>query len=90
MKPNGKILNAALWLELALAYFLPFRSTDHFQYRMGFPAPFLSVYDAALGKSPFLSTHFNPIGLLLDVLVIYFILSACVKAYKRFQWNRIK
>lgn len=90
MKINRKILNAALWLEFALSYFLPFQSSDGFQYQVGFPAPFLSVYDSKWRTSLFLSTHFNPIELLLDVFVIYFILSACIKAYKNFQCSRIK
>lgn len=88
-KIHWKMVNAAFWIEMALSYFLPFEVTNHFQYQVGFPVAFLTVYDTKLGKNPFLSMHVNPLGLLLDVLVIYWIVFACVKAYRGFKHHHI-
>ena len=78
-KVNWKILNAALWFEIVLAYFLPFEVTNDFQYQIGFPMSFLAVYDTKIGKSPFDSMHVNPIGFLIDVLIIYLVILLCDK-----------
>ncbi len=55
-KVNWKILNAALWFEIVLAYFLPFDSM-----------------------------HVNPIGFLIDVLIIYLVILLCVKGYQKWK-----
>ncbi|NBH70802.1 hypothetical protein D3Z51_01920 [Clostridiaceae bacterium] len=82
-KFSWKILNWALWTEILLSYFLPFWVTDNFRYQVGFPMPFLSAYDTGVCKSPFLSMHLNPLGLLLDIAVIYLAILACVKAFQK-------
>lgn len=46
---NWKLLNLSFWLEIGLSYVLPFKTTDNFQYEIGFPIPFLSIYDTAIG-----------------------------------------
>lgn len=84
-KINWKLFHLALWTELVLSYFLPFKATNDFQYHVGFPMSFLSVFDTKWQKSPFLSTHLNPFGLLLDVFIIYLILAACVNGYQKFR-----
>ena len=84
-KVNWKILNAALWFEIVLAYFLPFEVTNDFQYQIGFPMSFLAVYDTKIGKSPFDSMHVNPIGFLIDVRIIYLVILLCVKGYKKWK-----
>lgn len=91
MKRNRwKILNAALWIEIVFSYFLPFQVTNHFQYQVGFPIPFLSIYNSKFGINPFMSMHLNPVRLLFDVFVIYLIISVCVKAYQKWRHNLIK
>ncbi|MCI8295989.1 MAG: hypothetical protein HFG22_08925 [Lachnospiraceae bacterium] len=82
-KINWRIVNLALWLEVILSYLLPFQVTDTFQYRAGFPMPFLSVHAGSPGISPFLSMHLDPVGLLLDVTILYLAISAGVKICKR-------
>ena len=83
IKVNWKLLNFALWIEVILSYFLPFKVTDNLQYEVGFPMSFLSIYDTKFGINPFMSMHLNPLGLFLDVLVIYLIIIICVKAYQK-------
>ncbi len=79
-KIDWKRFNLACWLEIILSYFLPFKVTDAFQYQIGFPSPFLSVYATQPGTSPFTSMHLNPLGFLFDAIVIYLVISVCVSA----------
>ncbi len=83
-KINWKLFHSALWIEIVLSYFLPFKVTDNFQYQVGFPISFLSVYDTKPAVNPFLSMHLNPLGLLLNVFIIYMILLACGKACQKY------
>lgn len=80
---HWKTLNLAFWIEIILSYFLPFERTDHFQYPVGFPAPFLFVRDGGLHGSPFMSMAVNPLGLLFDVMILYWLIGFCVKVYQR-------
>lgn len=82
-KINWKIVNAAFWIEVVLAYFMPFVETDHSGYQVGFPVPFLTVYDGVISVNPFLSMHLNPIGLLADGIIIYLIIMGCMKVYRK-------
>lgn len=45
-KINLKILNISFWIEIILAYVLPFQIVDNSQYRVGFPLPFKTAYEA--------------------------------------------
>lgn len=80
---NLKIVNFAFWIEIILCYILPFKTTDNFQYQVGFPIPFISVYDTPIGVNPLMSMHLNPLGLLVNGVLIYFITSVFMKIYKR-------
>lgn len=80
-KIHWKTLNLAFWIEIILSYLLPFQVVDNFQYRVGFPISFITVYDAELGVNPLMSMHFNPFGLLMNGLIIYLIISVCAKVY---------
>ncbi len=82
-KIHWKIVNAALWIEIVLSYFLPFKVTNDFQYQAGFPMAFISVYDTKPAISPFMSMHFNPIGFVLDVFVIYLVIWGLIKLYQK-------
>lgn len=82
-KVNFKLLNLAFWAELVLSYVLPFRVIDDFQYRVGFPFPFIAVYDTAIGVNPLTSMNLNPLLLLVNVLVLYLVFSLAVGAYHR-------
>ena len=82
-KMNWKILNLAFWIEIILSYLLPFKVTDNFQYQVGFPIPFISVYAAEFRISPFMSMHFNPIGLLFNGIIVYLLIILCTKGYQK-------
>lgn len=83
-KINWKILNSALWIELILSYLIPFKVTDASNYQVGFPMPFITVYEAKPGINPFMSMHLNPIGLVFNGIVIYWFISVCMKAYQKY------
>lgn len=91
-KMNWKILNLAFWIEVVLSYFLPFKVLDDFQYQVGFPIPFISVYAAEFRINPFMSMHLNlnPLGFLFNGIIVYLIISACIKAYQKFRCNHTK
>ena len=84
-KINWKQFNFAMWIEIVLSYLLPFQVKDNFQYQVGFPAPYLSVYDTEIGISPLMSMHLNPLGFLFDVLIIYLVLSAGAKIGQKYR-----
>ena len=87
-KINWKIVNIAFWIEVILCYVLPFKTTDNFQYRVGFPISFISVYDTKIGTNPLMSMHLNPLGLLVNGIIIYFVIAGFVKIYKRIKDNQ--
>lgn len=89
-KINLRILNLALWIEMILSYVLPFKVIDDFQYKVGFPIPFLTVYDAKMDITPLMSMHLNPLGLLLNGLLIYLVISVCVKIYQKYKLDLTK
>jgi hypothetical protein len=68
-KINWKILNFAFWIEVILSYVLPFKVVDNFQYNVGFPIPFISVYDTKISVNPLMSMYFNPLGLFLNGII---------------------
>lgn len=83
-KINGKILNYAFWIEIILSYVLPFSVQDSSQYRIGFPMPFLTIHNGNMGISPLMSMHLNPLGLLINGIIIYFIIGLGIKVYSRY------
>ena len=88
-KINWNIFNTALWVELILSYILPFKATDGFRYEAGFPIPFITVYNTEISTSPLMSTHLNPLGLILNSIIIYMIIWGCVTIIKKIQLNLI-
>ena len=82
-KVNWKIFNLALWIEIILSYFLPFRIVNDSQYQVGFPIPFLFVNAVGFGISPFLSMHFNPLGLSFNGITIHFLLIFMIKLFRK-------
>lgn len=82
-KINWKILNLAFWTEIILSYVLPFSTADQFQYTVGFPMPFLTVYSGKINVNPMLSTHLNLLGLLLNAVLLYLLFSLALSLYGR-------
>ena len=89
---NWKILNLAFWIEIVLSYLLPFKIIDNFQYKVGFPIPFITIYNTAIRVNLLMSMQLNPLALLLNAMIIYLIISLLIKASYKFktQSNRIK
>lgn len=87
---NWKLLNLSFWLEIGLSYVLPFKTTDNFQYEIGFPIPFLSIHDTAIGVNPLMSMGLNPLSLLLNGIIIYLILSFSTKIYQKLKHKQIQ
>lgn len=82
-KFNWKLFNIALWVEIFLAYILPFKVVNNFEFKVGFPISFISVYDTSLNHNPMMSMNFNPVALLINVLIIYFLILVFNKGYKK-------
>lgn len=80
---NWKLLNIALWIEVILAYFLPYKVIDEFQLEVGYPIPFLSVYYTSRDVSPMMSTALNPLVFLADGILIYFVLVFLMKVNQK-------
>lgn len=80
-KFNWKIFNVALWIEVLLSYVLPFEVIDNFEYKIGFPIPFISIYDTAIGINPLTSICLNPLGFLFNGFIIFFMIMFIVKLY---------
>lgn len=78
-------MNLALWIEIILSYVLPFKVVDNFQYKVGTPISYITVYNNGINISPLMSIHLNPLGLLMNVIIIYLFILVCVDAYKKFK-----
>lgn len=89
-KINWKILNFAFWIELVLCYVLPFKVIDNFQYNVGFPIPFMSVYDTKIGINPFMSISLSPLGLLANGIIMYLIISFAIRVYRKLKDKHAK
>jgi lipoprotein signal peptidase len=82
-KIKWRIINIAFWLEIILSYVLPFKVVDNFQYKIGTPIPYFTVYNTGIGISPLMSTHLNPLGFIADVVIIYLVILLCVNIYQK-------
>lgn len=89
-KINWKILNLAFWIEIILLYILPFKTDNHFHYNIGWPIQFISVYDSKPSLNPLMSMSLNPLGLLINGVIIYWIISVAVKAYNKLKYHETK
>lgn len=89
-KINWKLFNLALWAEIILSYILPFQTADHFQYSIGFPVPFLSVYRTQISVNPLMSMHFNPLSFVINSLIIYWVMLCAKRLYSKYQHSLSK
>lgn len=81
---NLKILNIAFWIEIILAYVLPFKAFDNFRYEVGFPISFITVYDKKIGINPLMSMSLNPLVLVVNIFIIYVAITVCIKIYSKY------
>ncbi len=84
-KLNLKRLNFAAWLTLFVTYLMPYRFTDGFETSYGYPIPFVSIYNSPLRKTPFYSMSVNLLAVIIDVLILYLILSIVMRI-----WNKLR
>ena len=77
---NWRVLNFAVYFEILMSYFLPFKVVDEFQYQVGFPCPFLTIYEKPIiHVNPYLSMGLNIVNLAADIVIIYFVMLLFLK-----------
>lgn len=82
-KINWKIFNYAFWIEIILSCLLPFSVQGNSQYNVGFPILFLTIHKGSVGVNPLMSMQLNPLALLIDGIIIYFMIGFGVKVYSK-------
>lgn len=83
-KINWKILNFAFYFEIIMLYFLPFKVVDEYKYKIGFPFPFITIYEKPIiHVNPYLSIHLNQLSLILNLVIIYFVTALLIKFYRK-------
>ncbi|MBO5474837.1 MAG: hypothetical protein J6A08_13790 [Lachnospiraceae bacterium] len=83
-KINWKILIFSFYFEIVISYFLPFKITDEYKYQVGFPFPFLTIYNKPIiHANPFLSMHLNEFSLAINLVIIYFATILLLNLYKK-------
>lgn len=81
---NWKALNFSVYFEILVSYFLPFKITDEYKYQVGFPFPFLTIYNKPIiHANPFLSMHLNEFSLAINLVIIYFATILLLNLYKK-------
>ena len=90
-KVSFNLFYVAFFIEVVLAYVLPFRITDGVKAVVGFPIPFITIHNAKeLGFNPMMSMQLNPLSLLINVLIIYIVIYFIKTAYKKYKSNKKK
>ena len=84
---DWKLLNTAFWVEIMMSYVLPFQVVNSMEYQIGYPMPFLSFYNTTVGISPLTSMSFNPLGFLFNGVILYLIILAVMRVYRKFKSN---
>lgn len=87
---NWKIFNISLWIEVILSYVLPYKVIDSFECKIGFPIPFISIYDTTIGVNPLTSMFLNPLEFLLNGFIIYLIIQFTVTLYYKIKNSTTK
>jgi len=76
MKFNKSIFNLSAWVTLIISYILPYKITDGFSAKFGFPCPFLTIYIHSFSSSMSMlrTAHLNVFALILDIIIVYLII----------------
>lgn len=81
---DWKLVNFAVYVEIIISYFLPYKIVDECIYKVGFPIPFLEVYEKPIIHiNPFLSMHLNYFSLIANIVIIYYVTALLIKLYKK-------
>lgn len=75
MKFNIKVFNISVWITLILAYVLPAQKNEPHLSSYGYPFAFLTIPSLLQGKTLLSSLGVNLLYLILNIVVIYVIIS---------------
>ena len=89
MKLNKKIFNLSAWIVIVSTYVLPSHNYGEFKTLFGYPLAYLTIYDNALSRTLLSSFNLNIGILLLDIFIIYFIISVVKKLRGKKKNNNI-
>ena len=89
MKFNKKIFNLSAWIVIVSTYVLPSHNYGEFETIFGYPLGYLTIYDNALSRTLLSSFNLNIGILLLDIFIIYFIISVVKKLRGKKKNNNI-
>ncbi len=80
---NWKALNFSVYFEILISYFMPFK-VDEYEYQVGFPFPFLTIYDKPIIHANLFSTMLiDEFRLAINLLIVYFATILLLKLYKK-------
>lgn len=75
MLNNPKKFILASFLTFLITYIIPANSTDAYVSNYGFPIEFLSIPANISSRSLIQSTNLNPLGLILNIAICYFLIT---------------
>ncbi len=78
---DWKLFKVCLWIEILLAYVLPFNIINELQVEIGFPISFITI--GSISFNPMMSMSLNPLDFVFNGFIIYFILSLIKKLYQK-------
>ncbi|WFR59872.1 hypothetical protein QA584_12565 [Anaerocolumna sp. AGMB13025] len=82
-KLNLRRLNLSAWLMVLFTYLLPYRYADGFETTFGYPIPYITIHDIPIERTPFMSMNINVLAFLINIFIIYIIISLATKLWKR-------
>jgi len=72
---NLKILNLSAWLLFLISFIAPFRISENGAKLFGYPFAYMKLYEWNRSRFPIMSLSFDLIWFVVDILLIYFIIS---------------
>ncbi len=82
---DWKAMNLSAWFVLIITYVYPIRFVEDKPDVIGFPFPFLTVYDKGLGSSLFGSFHIDLGSLILNIAIVYLVVTLLYRLYTRYK-----
>lgn len=80
-----RLLNLSAWITLLLAYVMPLKHVEGFEFQAGFPFHFMSIYKDRLENNIFKSININLGDLIIDIALIYIVLLLIKKLFYYFK-----
>ncbi|MNW25389.1 hypothetical protein D3C74_21300 [compost metagenome] len=82
---DWKAMNISAWFVLIITYIYLIRFVEDKLDVIGFPFPFLTVYDKELGPSLFSSFHIDLGSLILNIAIVYLVITLLSRLYTRYK-----